>query len=173
MQNKIITAGLMVLIACVTIAIYNGHPKATMPTYIGENYVQVLSPEALPMVKLVVDSVMFPDTERFIDQFKGYVHITYARPRGRIVGVDNGTAFSDEQLVAIEKFGRELKLKLLIDGKPIQTASPAARPEGPRRYNPRKPGPGDLKVPETMEVVIPRRPNVPLPVPTPAKVALH
>jgi hypothetical protein len=155
MQNKIITAGIMVLIACVAIASYKGNPKATIPTYIGENYVQILSPEALPMVKLVVDSVMFPDTERFIEQFKGYVHITYARPRGgigRVEQVDNGTAFSEEQLAAIEKFGRELNL--FLDGKPIQTASPAARPEGPRRYNPRKPGPGDLMIPTTKPVEV-------------------
>jgi hypothetical protein len=108
---------------------------------------------------------------RPVEEFKGCVSITYARPRnghGRVLQVDNGTAFSDEQLVAIEKFGKELE-KLLINGKPIQTASPAARPDGPRRYTPRNPGPSDLKVPEKVDVAAQKKERAPVSQPLPRR----
>jgi hypothetical protein len=100
------------------------------------------------------------NAEKFRGYFRGYVHITYARPRGgtgRVHQVPNGTDFSDEVLAEFERIGaKPLRVngKEIILDKPIQTASPAARPEGPRRYNPRKPGPGDLMIPTAKPVEV-------------------
>lgn len=162
-----ITAGLVVFAACVSIAMHNGIPAASIADYTGPNYVEALPADALPQVKQVLDSTMIPNVQGFIDLYdenricpnvcyriqqpggyviavEGFVSITYARPTGRVMQVDPAAMEKYESFVKqLDKVpvNTDAMWKLRLDyeiNHAMPMASPAAKPDATEPQGPRR-----------------------------------